>query len=101
MNMLVVHQWSSGLKPFLVIAAISVSLAVCARRSDNSWYVKATKDNTVTLYHDNKVFVARCKGGFAFLSEQGLIACPDLVEHVGETLPNGKQNQQISDGNNS
>jgi hypothetical protein len=78
-----------------------VSLAVCARRSDNSWYVKATKDNTVTLYHDNKVFVARCKGGFAFLSEQGLIACPDLVEHVGETLPNGKQNQQISDGNNS
>jgi hypothetical protein len=59
------------------------------------WYVKSVKGDTITLYHQRKIFVARCKGIMYRGTTKLITPCGYLVQHVGGTRSDGTGLSQI------
>jgi hypothetical protein len=59
------------------------------------WYVKSVKGDTLTLYHDHKICVVKCKGTKFNGSDKLYPGCAYLPQHVGGARENGTGAEQV------
>jgi hypothetical protein len=77
-----------------------MSLSACSSFGPNpkNWYVKSVKGDTLTLYHDHKIVVVKCKGTKYKDSDKLNPSCGYLSQHVGGTREDGTGIEQVQLG---
>jgi hypothetical protein len=53
------------------------------------WYIKSIKGDTLTLHHEHKTFVVKCKGVMFKGNNKLITPCAYLAQYVGKTKSDG------------
>ena len=85
------------------VASVALLMLACNPSGPNpkdwpnprDWYLKSVKGDTLTLYHEHKIFVVRCKGKMFNGSDKLYPGCPYLSQHVGGIREDGTGAEQV------
>jgi hypothetical protein len=77
------------------VAMLFVSACNPFGADPKDWYVKSVKGDTLTLYHEHRIFVVKCKGTEFNGSDKLYPGCPYLSQHVGGIREDGTGAEQV------